>query len=63
MNEIERTLEGYRWLQEQLRKPSLTERRIDQCEKARDMAHDPDIKIIWDCKARQLRDKRMKEAG
>jgi|TARA_R100000995_G_C3444364_1_gene104922 hypothetical protein len=63
MNEIEKTLEGYRWLQEQLLKPSLTERRIAQCEKARDTAHDPDIKIIWEGKAQQLRGKRMKEAN
>ena len=63
MNEIEKTLEGYRWLQEQLLKPSLTERRISQCEKARDTAHDPDIKIIWEGKAQQLRGKRMKEAN
>ena len=63
MNEIEKTLEGYRWLQEQLLKPSLTERRIAQCEKARDRAHDPDIKIIWEGKAQQLRGKRMKEAN
>ena len=63
MNEIERTLEGWRWLQEQLLKPSLTERRIAQCEKARAMAHDPDIKIIWEGKAQQLRGKRMKEAN
>ena len=63
MNEIEKTLEGYRWLQEQLLKPALTERRIAQCEKARDTAHDPDIKIIWEGKAQQLRGKRMKEAN
>ena len=63
MNEIEKTLEGYRWLQEQLLKPSLTEHRIAQCEKARDTAHDPDIKIIWEGKAQQLRGKRMKEAN
>ena len=63
MNEIEKTLEGYRWLQEQLLKPSLTERRIAQCEKARDTAHDLDIKIIWEGKAQQLRGKRMKEAN
>lgn len=63
MNEIEKTLEGYRWLQEQLLRPSLTERRIAQCEKARDTAHDPDIKIIWEGKAQQLRGKRIKEAN
>ena len=63
MNEIEKTLEGYRWLQEQLLRPSLTERRIALCEKARDTAHDPDIKIIWEGKAQQLRGKRMKEAN
>ena len=60
---METTWEGYRGLQEQLLKPSLTERRIAQCEKARDTAHDPDIKIIWEGKAQQLRGKRMKEAN
>ena len=63
MNGIEKNLKGFQWLQAQLQTPSLTERRIAQCEKARDTAHDPDIKIIWDCKVRQLRGKRMKEAN
>ena len=63
MNEAERFLESWKWLQEELFKPSLTERRISQCEAARDRAHDPDIKIIWEGKARQLRGKRTKEAN
>ena len=47
---------------EKLSKPTLTEQRIARCEHARNMAHDPDIKIIWEGKARQLRDKRIKKA-
>jgi len=63
MNEAEKFVQGLQWLSNQLTQPTLTERRIARCEVARDAAHDPDIKIIWEGKARQLRDKRMKEAN
>lgn len=66
MNEAEKFVQGLQWLQwlsDQLAQPTLTERRITRCEVARDAAHDPDIKIVWEGKARQLRDKRMKEAN
>jgi hypothetical protein len=43
------------WLGQQLARPTLTEQRIARCEDARDAAHDPDLKIIWAGKARQLR--------
>jgi hypothetical protein len=56
-------MRGLRWLGEQLAAPTLTEQRIANCERARSMAHDPDVRIIWEGKARQLRDKRMKEAN
>jgi hypothetical protein len=39
---------------------TLNEKRIAQCEKARSAAHDPDFQILWESKARQLRDKRTK---
>jgi len=59
---LQARLRGLRWLGEQLAAPTLTEQRIANCERARSMAHDPDIRIIWEGKARQLRDKRLKEA-
>tara|TARA_R110000851_G_scaffold110270_3_gene232957 strand:- start:1820 stop:2011 length:192 start_codon:yes stop_codon:yes gene_type:complete len=62
MNEAQKFLQGMQWLGEKLSKPTLTEQRIARCEHARNMAHDPDIKIIWEGKARQLRDKRIKKA-
>jgi hypothetical protein len=62
MNEAQKFLQGMQWLGEQLSKPTLTEQRIARCEYARNMAHDPEIKIIWEGKARQLRDKRIKKA-
>ena len=48
---------GFRWLRDELAKPTKTEILVARCEKARDLARDPDIKIIWECKARELRDK------
>jgi hypothetical protein len=51
------------WLGQQLSGPTPTERRIALCEQARDTAHDPDFQILWEGKARQLRDKRTKEAN
>ena len=59
---LQARMRGLRWLGEQLAAPTLTEQRIANCERARSMAHDPDIRIIWEGKARQLRDKRLKEA-
>ena len=59
---LQARLRGLRWLGEQLAAPTLTEQRIANCERARSMAPDPDIRIIWEGKARQLRDKRLKEA-
>jgi pterin-4a-carbinolamine dehydratase len=41
---------------------TVFEQRIANCEKARDMAHDPDIKILWQAYALQLRNRRMKGA-
>ena len=49
------TDEKYTWLRNELKKPTLVERRIARCEKARDEAHDLDMKIIWEGKARELR--------
>ena len=63
MNEAERFIQGMHWLGQQLSAPTLTEQRIARCEKARDTAHDPDIQILWEGKAQQLRDKRTKEAN
>lgn len=63
MNEAEKFVQGLQWLSDQLAQPTLTEKRIARCEVARDKAHDSDIKIIWEGKARQLREKRMKEAN
>jgi len=63
MNEekfLQARLRGLQWLGEQLAKPSLTEQRIANCERARSTAHDPDIRIIWEGKARQLRNTRIK---
>ena len=48
---------GRKWLRDELAKPTKTEILVARCEKARDEANDPDIKIIWECKARELRDK------
>ena len=59
---LQARMRGLRWLGEQLAAPTLTEQRIANCERARDTAHDPDVRIIWEGKARQLRDKRLKEA-
>ena len=61
MNEAQRFIQGMNWLGQQLAAPTPTERRIARCEEARDAAHDPDIKIIWEGKARQLRDHRIKK--
>ena len=63
MNEAERFIEGMNWLGRQLAAPTLTEQRIARCEKARNTAHDPAIQVVWEEKARQLRDKRKKEAN
>ena len=63
MNEAERFIRGMHWMGQQLSGPTPTERRIALCEQARDTAHYPDIKIIWECKARKLRDQRTKEAN
>jgi len=60
---LQARMRGLRWLGEQLAAPTRTEQRIANCERARDTAHDPDVRIIWEGKARQLRDKRMKEAN
>ena len=60
---LQARMRGLRWLGEQLAAPTRTEQRIANCERARSMAHDPDVRIIWEGKARQLRDKRMKEAN
>ena len=60
---LQARMRGLRWLGEQLAAPTLTEQRIANCERARSMAHDPDVRIIWEGKARQLRDKRLKEAN
>ena len=60
---LQARMRGLRWLGEQLAAPTRTEQRIANCERARSMAHDPDIRIIWEGKARQLRDTRMKEAN
>ena len=63
MNEAERFIQSMHWLGTQLSAPTLTERRIARCEEARNTAHDPDIQIVWEGKAQQLRDKRTKEAN
>jgi hypothetical protein len=63
MNEAERLIQSMHWLGQQLSGPTPTERRIALCEQARDTAHDPDFQILWEGKARQLRDKRTKEAN
>jgi len=63
MNEAQRFINGMNWLGQQLAAPTLTERRIARCEDARDAARDPDIQIIWEGKARQLRNQRTKEAN
>jgi hypothetical protein len=63
MNEAERLIQSMHWLGQQLSGPTPTERRIALCEQARDTAHDPDIQILWERKAQQLRDKRTKEAN
>ena len=42
---------------------TIVEQRIANCEKARDTAHDPDIKALWEAHAQQLRDQRMKQAN
>ena len=60
---LQARLRGLRWLGEQLAAKTLTEQRIANCERARSMAHDPDIRIIWEGKARQLRNTRLKEAN
>jgi len=60
---LQARLRGLRWLGEQLAAKTLTEQRIANCERARFMAHDPDIRIIWEGKARQLRNTRLKEAN
>ena len=60
---LQARMRGLRWLGEQLAAPTPTEQRIANCERARSMAHDPDVRIIWEGKARQLRDKRLKEAN
>ena len=60
---LQARLRGLQWLGEQLAKPSLTEQRIENCERARTMAHDPEIQIIWEGKAQQLRNTRLKEAN
>ena len=66
-NEAEKFLDGWEWLGSQLRDyEPKTNRLLKQrfkCLQARDTAHDPDIKIIWEGKAQQLRGKRMKEAN
>tara|TARA_R110002020_G_scaffold27274_1_gene88004 strand:- start:1006 stop:1209 length:204 start_codon:yes stop_codon:yes gene_type:complete len=55
------TDERYAWLRAELKKPTVLERHIARCEKARDEAHDPDMKIIWEGKARELRGKHNRE--
>tara|TARA_R110000765_G_scaffold194942_1_gene300498 strand:- start:357 stop:560 length:204 start_codon:yes stop_codon:yes gene_type:complete len=50
-----------RWLRAELKKPTMVELRVARCEKARDEAHDPDMKIIWECKAQELRGKHNRE--
>tara|TARA_R110000744_G_scaffold6820_1_gene23597 strand:- start:248 stop:430 length:183 start_codon:yes stop_codon:yes gene_type:complete len=55
MNDVERFFASMSWLHKELCKPTRTEQRIARCEQARDRAHDPDIKLIWEAKAQQLR--------
>ena len=54
------TEKGRKWLREELDKPTRLEILIARCEKARDAAKDPDSKIIWEGKARELREKTEK---
>jgi len=42
---------------------TVVEQRIAHCEDARDKAHDPDIKILWEAYALQLRNQRIKESN
>ena len=60
---LQARLRGLQWLGQQLAAKTLTEQRIENCERARTMAHDPEIQIIWEGKARQLRNTRLKEAN
>lgn len=41
---------------------TVVEQRIAHCEEARAKAHDPEIKILWEAYARQLRNQRIKES-
>lgn len=52
------TDERYAWLRKELAKPTKLDAQIERCEKARDAAHDPDMKIIWEGKVRELRNKK-----
>ena len=42
---------------------TIVEQRIANCEKARDTAHDPSIKALWEAYALQLRNQRIKESN
>jgi len=42
---------------------TIVEQRIANCEIARDTAHDPDIKVLWQAYALQLRNQRIKESN
>lgn len=46
MNIRERSA-GFNWLRSELEKPTTLETRVAACKKARDAAHDPDMKIMW----------------
>ncbi len=64
-NEAEKFLDGWEWLGSQLKGyEPRTNRLLKQrfkCLQARDTAHDPDIKIVWNNHAEALGTKLKKE--
>ena len=58
---LEQLVDNLRKLDEQLTSLKATTRRIASLERARDAAHDPSIKAVWDDKAAQLRVSKFEE--
>ena len=58
---LEQLVDNLRKLDEQLTSLKATTRRIASLELARDTAHDPSIKAVWDDKATQLRVSKFEE--
>ena len=63
MTDDESRIRGRQWLRKELEKPTKLEIKIARCERACEEAADPDIKIIWAAKVRELRRKNPRVLG